>query len=100
MKYLFPIFLLFFCFCKQPDKPVPVTTEKITVDTAEHWYCTPIAPLPALLSIAVVPPKAIQLTPAQVDSILNIFANRQAKYQQFLTEAQTDFTAVKRMLGR
>lgn len=48
----------------------------------------------------VAPPKAIQLTPAQVDSILNIMATRQAKYQQFLTEAQSDYSTVKKMLGR
>jgi len=48
----------------------------------------------------VVPPKSIQLTPAQVDSILNIMALRVSKYQQMLAESQKENAVIKKMLGR
>jgi len=47
MKYILPILILCFCFCKDAPKPIaPVTPTQS--DTIQAWYCTPIAPLPAL----------------------------------------------------
>jgi hypothetical protein len=48
----------------------------------------------------IAPPKAIQLTLAQVDSILNIIHLRTLKYEQILAESQKENAVIKKMLGR